>query len=192
MTTVAPLTATTLVQFDDASQTGYSLSAALDDRETGLNAGRTQFDSRATNQAEWPAFLVWAALGSKGSLDVQAYGGAIQVVAGTPSIGTTHDQVVTQHVPAGQKSVEVSLPTPAAGSPAFAGNASAGSAKRTSDGWTTSVTLNLAQEAPAPFGTFIVGKLTWVSRARAYRIKPDVGADQAVFLAVGLPAEAEK
>lgn len=190
MTTVAPLTATTLVTFDDSTQTDYSLSAALDDREGGLNAGRTQFDSRATNQAEWPAFLVWAALGSKGSLDVQAHGGAVQVVAGTPSISTPHDQTVTQHVPAGQASATVSLPTPAVGSPAFAGNATVGAAKRTSDGWTTSVTLNLAEPAPAPYGTWIVGKLTWSSRARAYRIKPDVGADQAVFLAVGLPAEA--
>lgn len=190
MTTVAPLTATTLVQFDDSTQTDYSLSAALDDREGGLNAGRTQFDSRATNQAEWPAFLVWAALGSKGSLDVQAHGGVVQVVAGTPSISTPHDQTVTQHVPAGQASATVSLPTPAVGSPAFSGNATVGATKRTSDGWTTSVTLNLAGPAPSPYGSWIVGKLTWASRARAYRIKPDVGAEQAVFLAVGLPAEA--
>lgn len=191
MSTVAPLTATTLVQFDDANAASdYSLSAAMDDRETGLNAGRSQFDSRATNPAEWPAFLVWAALGSKGKLDVQAHGGAVQVVAGTPSIGTPHDQTITQHIPAGQSSTTVSLSVPAVSAPAFSGNATVGATKRTTDGWVTSVTLNLSDPAPAPYGTWVVGKLSWTSRARAYRIKPDVGAEQAIFLAVGLPAEA--
>ena len=190
MTTVAPLTATTLVQFDDANAADYSLSAALDDRETGLNAGRSQFDSRATNSAEWPAFLVWAALGSRGNLDVQAHGGAVQVVAGTPSISTPHDQTITQHIPAGQTTTTVSLSVPAVSAPAFSGNATVGPTKRTTDGWVTSVTLNLSGPAPAPYGTWVVGKLSWTSRARAFRIKPNVGAEQAIFLAVGLPAEA--
>lgn len=189
MTTVAALTATALVQFDDSAQAEYSLSAALDDREDGLNAGRSQFDSRTVTPAEWPAFLVWAALGSKGKLDTQAHGGSVKVVASTPSIGTQHDQVVTQHVPAGQTTVTVSLPTPAVGAPAFSGNATVGGTKGTTDGFVTAATLKLAAPAPAPFGAWIVGKMTWASRARAYRIKPDVGAEQAVFLAVGLPAE---
>ena len=189
MTTVAALTATALVQFDDAAQADYSLSAALDDREDGLNAGRSQFDSRTTNPAEWPAFLVWAALGSKGRIDTQADGGTVIPIASTPSIGTKHDQVVTQHVPAGQTTVTVSLSTPAVGTPVFLGNAAVGGTKGTTDGFVTAATLKLAAPAPAPFGAWIVGKLSWASRARAYRIKPDAGAEQAVFLAVGLPAE---
>jgi hypothetical protein len=190
MSTVAPLTATTLVRFDDASgASDYSLSASLDDRDGGLNSGRTQFDSRSKTPEEWPAFLVWAALGSRGNLDVQAHGGTVKVVAGMPSIGTQHDQTVTQHVPAGQTSVNVSLSPPAAGVPSFSGNAAVGDTKRTSDGWVTSVTLKLAGPASAPYGTWVVGKMAWTSRARAYRIQPDVGAEQAIFLAVGLPAE---
>lgn len=189
-TTFSPLTATVLVQFDDASASDYSMSASLDDRDTGLNAGRTQFDSRAITPAEWPAFLVWAALGSKGSVNINAYGGSVVEIASTPSIVTTHDQTVTQHVPAGQTSTSISLPTPGIGMPSFSGNATVGGSKSTTDGFVTSVTLTLSDAAPAPYGTWIVGQLSWSSRARAYRIQPTVGADQAILLAVGLPAEA--
>lgn len=191
MTSVAPLTATALVSFDDAGAADYSMQAQLDDRADGLNAGRTQFDSRSTLQAEWPAFLVWAALGSKGKVDVQAFGGAVVVVASTPAITTPHEQVITQHIPAGQKSTVVSLSMPSIGVPTFSSgsNVTVVPAKSTTDGWVTSVTLSLSAAAPAPFGSWIVGKLVWSSRARAYRIQPTVGAEQAVLLAVGLPAE---
>ena len=189
MAALAPVTATAIVQFNSTDNRRYQLVAELDNRDDGLNSGRTQFDSRATAPQEWPAFLVWAALGVNGKLDVRAHGGTIQVVSSSPSIVTEHKEFITQHVPAGTASAQVSLNIPAAALPSFSGNASVEAAEQTSDGMILSVNLRLAQPAAEPFGTWIIGDLTWRSRAYAYRIQPMVNAEQAILLVVGIPGE---
>ena len=52
MAALAPVTATAIVQFNSTDNRRYQLVAELDNRDDGLNSGRTQFDSRATAPQE--------------------------------------------------------------------------------------------------------------------------------------------
>lgn len=182
------VTASTLVQLggDDAA---FGLVAELDTRADGLNAGRASFRPDASDEADCPAFLVWAAIGARGRLDVRAAGGSLMTVASAPAIVTTHAQDLAVYVPPGRSGITMDI-SPAADSPPVFDPLPGGdtsvpdkmrAVQRTGDGYTTRVELGLPAPA-ADAGAWLVGTLRWRSRARAWRVRPAPGAARVLLL----------
>jgi len=163
------------------------LSAALDDRPDGLNAGRTTFWP-----GESPAFLVWSSLGQGlGTLEIEAVGGSLQVVSAHPNAVKEKEQDVLEYLQKNQLSYEISLSPPAFGLPTFVSDygpaVTVEAVKTYRDGTIGGVLLKRAAGAA---GQWVIGKLKWESRARSYKIQTDsedLDLERAILLATGTP-----
>lgn len=177
MTTI---TASAVVVFDSATEGDDHISAQIDDRETGNNAGKTSF-----RPGDAPAFLVWCSL--PGSLSVTAVGGTESPLGPTT---TAHDQDVIEYLHATDSEIEISLTPPARGLPTMEWESeSAGLALSTgkllSDGSIASVIIRRIASTPFAGGLWIVGVLKWSASATAYKIQTSATttAKRAILLA---------
>lgn len=184
------LTASAVVTFE--SDSTDHLSATLDQREDGFNAGRTTFRRGATGDEGRPAFLVWSSLGNPavvaataGTLQIEAAGGTLQALAALPTIQTGHEEEVQELLQDGTASAAITLSPPAVGLPTWTaeyGPAVTVSVSQTlRDGSIASVLL--VRDGTGG-DAWVLGKLEWTARARAYRIAPPSGATERVVLLV--------
>lgn len=186
------ITASVLVQFEDGNA-GDHLSASLDQRVEGFNAGRSSFRRGATGDEGRPAFLLWTSLGNpavpsatRGDLQVEAAGGTLTVLADKPTVSTQHDQDVSEFLDVSASSLEVTLSPPAAALPTFTSEygpaVTVTPGARLRDGSLASVHLARADAASR---AWVIGRLAWTARARAYRIAPKPDGERVVLLASG-------
>lgn len=173
------ITATALVQFDAAGAASEHLSAQIDDRADGLNAGKTTFRA-----GDAPAFLVWCSVPT--NLLVEAAGGDVQPAGAAI---TSHDQDVAEYMQPGTAEIEVTLSPPARGLPTMAWELSSSGIAMEPGRVLANGSLGSAifrrQVEPAnpPPGRWIVGSLTWTADAASYRIASTETAKRVILLA---------
>lgn len=163
---MSKMTASAVVNFGSSSEASEVLSAELDGRETGMNAGKISFGASDT-----PVFLVYASI----PYSWQVSQGSAAVIS--PREISEHDADVVVALQPGENTTEVSLDKPAVeGGVTLSlefGSAVLSPGRALADGRLGSVILTL----PAlPDGDkqvrWLVGRLTWQSSAVAIRVTP--------------------
>lgn len=175
------ITASVLVELTgaDADSTGH-LSAQVDDRADGLNAGRTQFYRNPPAGME-PGFLIWHSV----EPTVEAVGGTVIPEGST---NTTHEKDVAEYAQPAQTEIEIELDVPARGVPTLTldyGTWTLEAGSEYADGTIKSVWL---RRTDATSGSWAVGKLEWTGSASTYRIIPASDADYVMLLVSGAAA----
>lgn len=176
------ITASVVVELEQpgaADEARGHLSAQVDDRPDGLNAGRTQF-YRDAPASMAPGFLVWRA--GLSSVTIEAVHGTVSAVG---QASTTHSREVVEYAQPGQTEIEVQLDTPARSLPTMTVDYGAWSIQvggEYADGTLRSVRL---VRATADQGGWCVVKLEWTARADCYRVIPTSGAEYVMLLVSG-------
>ncbi len=174
------ITASVLVELIGATaDTSGHLSAAVDDRADGMNAGRTQFYRNPPAGME-PGFLVWS---SGVELVIEAVHGSAWADGVAP---TEHDKDFVEFAQPGQTEIELSLDVPARGLPTLTmdyGEWSMEVGTEYADGTIKSVML---RRQDATGAAWAIGRLEWTALASCYRITPSAGAEYVMLLVSGV------
>lgn len=160
------MTASAVVSFGSSSDLSEVLTAELDGRETGMNAGKSTFGASDT-----PVFLVYASI----PYDWQVSQGSAAVIS-QREISEHESDLVTALQP-GENTYEVSLEKPAVdGGVTLAlefGEATMSPGKVLADGRLGSVILTLPKLPDWDKRVrWLVGRLTWQSSAVAIQVTP--------------------
>ncbi len=160
------MTASAVVSFGSSGDTSEVLTAELDSRETGMNAGKSSFGAGDT-----PVFLVYASV----PYDWRVSQGSATVI-GQREISEHEADVVVALQP-GENTTEISLDKPAVeGGVTLAleyGDAAMSPGKVLSDGRLSSVVLTLPTLPEWDKRVrWLVGRLTWQSSAVAIQVTP--------------------
>lgn len=173
------ITASVLVELTSSSDTTEQhLSASIDDRTDGLNAGRTQFYANPSPGME-PGFLVWSTVES---IEVEAVNGT---AASVGLINTEHTSEFAEYAQPGQSEIEISLDVPARGMPTCTidyGPWTAVQGTEYTDGTLRTVLL---RRTDTTTGAWAVGGLAWTGSATGYRITPTTDATYVMLLVSG-------
>lgn len=173
------ITATAMVTFDAGGSSSEHLSAQIDDRANGLNAGKTSF-----KPGDSPAFLVWCSVPA--NLAVEAAGGNVHPAGAAI---TSHNQDVADYLQPGDAEIEIQISPPARGLPTMVfelGSSGittvAGTVLRNGSIGSVILRRTVNPISPPP-GQWLVGNLTWSAEAVAYKITTPQTAKRAILLA---------